>query len=181
MTNVEALKNLVNALSGTPDGNTNAELIDKIASLIKDGALVELPETTVSDNGMILGVEQGEWAKIRPDKFPFIIPVNFDPSSPLSGTVAFDSDKSADAMTALRAGRPICVQIVGAEHNLAPVSGISCYSMADYSDTNPDHWDAILDVEANLIEGSAGAITSIGVMNIDLAHNTWTASMKLFN
>lgn len=121
---------------------------------------------------------------IRPaesDKFPFIIPVNFDPSSPLSGTVAFDSDKSADAMTALRAGRPICVQLVGAEHNLAPVSGISCFSMADYEDTNPDHWDAILNVEANLIEGSAGAITSIGVMRIDLSHNTWTASMKLFN
>lgn len=181
MTNVEALKNLVNALSGTPNGNTNAELIDKIASLIKDGALVELPETTVSDNGMVLEVEQGKWTKKRPDKFPFIIPINFDPSSPLSGTVAFDSDKSADAMTALRAGRPICVQQVGAETNLSPISGMTCLSTADYSDTNPDHWDIIAYARANLFEISGGAVTSLSVIEINLQTNTWTASIKLFN
>ena len=181
MTNVEALKNLVNALSGTPNGNTNAELIDKIASLIKDGALVELPETTVSDNGMVLEVEQGKWTKKRPDKFPFIIPINFDPSSPLSGTVAFDSDKSADAMTALRAGRPICVQIVGVETNLIPISYMICLNSADITDTDPDHWDRIAYVHAYQFESHEAAITSLDVIEISLLANDWTASMKLFN
>ena len=122
---------------------------------------------------------------IRPaesDKFPFIIPINYDPSSPLSGTVAFDSDKSADAMTALRAGRLICVQLVGdADHRLVPVTCMSCFNTANNSDTNPDHWDAIFNVEAIQIEWAAGAITSINVISIELVHNTWTASVALFN
>lgn len=121
---------------------------------------------------------------IRPaesDKFPFIIPINFDPSSPLSGTVAFDSDKRADAMTALRAGRPICVQIVGEEHNLVPVTYMSCYNHADFSITDPDQWDSIFSVEATRISGSEGTIVSISDIDINLNNNTWTASMKLFN
>lgn len=115
------------------------------------------------------------------DKFPFIIPLNFDSSSPLSGTVAFDSDKSADAMTALRAGRPICVQPVGAETNLALISSMTCLSTADYSDTDPDHWDIIAYARANLFECSGGAVTSLSVIEINLLTNAWTASMKLFN
>lgn len=123
---------------------------------------------------------------IRPaesDKFPFIIPINFDPSSPLSGTVAFDSDKSADAMTALRAGRPICVQmqIVGEEYALTPVTYMTCCNHADYSITDPDQWDSIIRVKASLITVSEGAIVSIGVMDINLTRNTWTAYRKLFN
>lgn len=121
---------------------------------------------------------------IRPaesDKFPFIIPVNFDSSSPLSGTVAFDSDKSADAMTALRAGRPICVQLVGTANNLALISNMTCLSSADYSDTDPDHWDIIAFARVNLFESSGGAVTSLAVMEINLLTNAWTASMKLFN
>ena len=121
---------------------------------------------------------------IRPaesDKFPFIIPINFDPSSPLSGTVAFDSDKSADAMTALRAGRPICVQVVGVETNLIPISYMICMNSADIADTDPDHWDKIAYVHAYQFESHEAAITSLEVIEINLLANDWTASMKLFN
>jgi hypothetical protein len=115
------------------------------------------------------------------DKFPFIIPINFDPDSPLSGTVAFTSDKSADAMLALRAGRPICVQLVGQETNLVPISYMTCLNSADNSDTDPAHWNIIALARANLSSSSEGAVIWFAVMDINLRTNTWTSSRAFFN
>lgn len=122
---------------------------------------------------------------IRPaesDKFPFIIPINYDPSSPLSGTVAFDSDKRADAMTALRAGRLICGQLVGQEGALIPIVYMICSKDSDPTDTDPDHWNVVANVRGALYTTNAeGAITGISIMDIDLYTNTWRGYERIFN
>lgn len=122
---------------------------------------------------------------IRPaesDKFPFIIPINFDPSSPLSGTVAFTTDKRADAMTALREGRLICGQIVGEEHNLVPATYIICSKDSDPADTDPDHWNVVNHVQGILYAtNTESAIINISVVDIDLVTNTWRGYARIFN
>lgn len=122
---------------------------------------------------------------IRPaesDKFPFIIPINLDPSSPFSGTVAFTADKRADAMTALREGRLICGQIVGEERNLIPITYINCSKDSDPTDTDPDHWNVVNNVRGVLYTTDTGnAITGISIVDIDLNTNTWSGYVRIFN
>lgn len=66
MTNIEALKKLYVALGGTAsnvaNATTSAEVIDAIAT-IAAGAGIELPAVTKSDNGDVLTVVEGKWAK----------------------------------------------------------------------------------------------------------------------
>lgn len=66
MTNVDALKNLYVALGGDADdftATTNAEAIDAIASVVPDAFASVLPAVTSEDNGDILKVVEGKWAK----------------------------------------------------------------------------------------------------------------------
>ena len=66
MTNVDALKKLYVALGGDADdftATTNAEAIDAIASVVPDAFASVLPAVTSEDNGDILKVVEGKWAK----------------------------------------------------------------------------------------------------------------------
>lgn len=67
MLTVDALYALYVALGGdVADINTKTtipECINAIATLIEGGALKELPKVTSSDNGKVLSVVNGKWAK----------------------------------------------------------------------------------------------------------------------
>lgn len=66
MTNVEALKKVYVALGGDADdftATTNPEAIDLIASVVSAAVAPELPAVTSEDNGDILKVVDGVWAK----------------------------------------------------------------------------------------------------------------------
>lgn len=66
MTNVEALKKVYVALGGDADdftATTNPEAIDLIASVVSAAVAPELPAVTSEDNGDILKVVDGAWAK----------------------------------------------------------------------------------------------------------------------
>jgi hypothetical protein len=66
MTNVEALKKVYVALGGDADdftATTNPEAIDLIASAVSAAVAPELPAVTSADNGDILKVVDGVWAK----------------------------------------------------------------------------------------------------------------------
>ena len=66
MTVVDALKNLYVALGGTASDvaniSTNADMINAIAT-VAASAGIELPAVTSSDNGDVLTVVSGKWAK----------------------------------------------------------------------------------------------------------------------
>ena len=65
MTNVDALKKLYVALGGKASDvaalDTSAEVIDAIATVA--ASTIELPAVTASDNGDVLTVVSGKWAK----------------------------------------------------------------------------------------------------------------------
>ena len=66
MTNVEALKNIFVALGGSEDdfvAPTNADAINLIADALPDAFSAVLPAVTAEDNGSILKVVDGKWAK----------------------------------------------------------------------------------------------------------------------
>lgn len=69
MTNVDALKALYVALGGDADDVAEvdqiAEMITALQSVVPTGS--GLPEVTAEDNGDILSVVDGEWAKAKPD------------------------------------------------------------------------------------------------------------------
>ena len=62
-----ALQNLYVALGGTAsdvaDINIIPDMINAIATLISSGATAELPKVTSTDNGKVLTVVSGKWAK----------------------------------------------------------------------------------------------------------------------
>lgn len=62
-----ALQNLYVALGGTASDvaeiNIIPDMINAIATLISGGATAELPKVTSSDNGKVLTVVSGKWAK----------------------------------------------------------------------------------------------------------------------
>lgn len=75
MTNVEALKLLYVALGGeatdVADVNTIADMIVKIASAV--GSTIELPAVSGADNGNVLTVVDGKWAKAEvPSDLPAV-------------------------------------------------------------------------------------------------------------
>ena len=64
MTNVEALKNLFEAMGGDPDdfnADINPEAINLLAGLV---ATAVLPAVTAADDGKILKVVDGAWAAV---------------------------------------------------------------------------------------------------------------------
>lgn len=66
MTTVEALKDLYVALGGTASNftaTTNAEAIELVAGVAGTAVGAELPKVTSSDNGKVLTVVSGKWAK----------------------------------------------------------------------------------------------------------------------
>ena len=69
---ISALKALYDALGGTlsniPDGATNADVIEAIAAQIDEGGGGggSLPAVTSDDNGDVLTVVEGTWAKAAP-------------------------------------------------------------------------------------------------------------------
>ena len=67
MTNVEALKALYVALGGSAadvaDMTTSAEVISALATIVPTAIAAELPKVTASDNGKVLTVVSGKWAK----------------------------------------------------------------------------------------------------------------------
>jgi hypothetical protein len=67
MTNVEALKALYVALGGSAadvaDKTTSAEVISALATIAPTAIAAELPKVTASDNGKVLTVVSGKWAK----------------------------------------------------------------------------------------------------------------------
>lgn len=66
MTNLEALKDVLEALGGDADdlpaGATNADVIEAIATAIPTALASVLPEVTAANNGAVLKVADGEWA-----------------------------------------------------------------------------------------------------------------------
>lgn len=64
---LDALRALYVALGGTASDVANLviipDLINAIATLISSGATAELPKVTSSDNGKVLTVVSGKWAK----------------------------------------------------------------------------------------------------------------------
>lgn len=66
-TTVEALKNLYAALGGTAadvaDITLIPDMINALATYIQQGGAAELPKVTSSDNGKVLTVVSGKWAK----------------------------------------------------------------------------------------------------------------------
>lgn len=75
MTNVEALKTLYTALGGkaadVTDVNTVADMIVKIATVA--ASTIELPAVTGADNGNVLTVVSGKWAKAAiPSQLPAV-------------------------------------------------------------------------------------------------------------
>lgn len=66
MTNVEALKEVFVALGGSAEdftAETNDEAIHLISTVIAAAISAELPTVTASDNGKVLTVVAGKWAK----------------------------------------------------------------------------------------------------------------------
>ena len=66
MTNLEALKDVYEALGGDADdlaaGATNADVIAAIADVIPTALAGVLPEVTAANNGAVLKVADGKWA-----------------------------------------------------------------------------------------------------------------------
>ena len=62
MTIVQALKNLVTAFGGTSTAKTASEAIEDVATAVEAGGS-GLPSVTSTDNGDILKVVEGAWAK----------------------------------------------------------------------------------------------------------------------
>ena len=64
---IDALRNLYVALGGDAADVANLniipDLINAIATLISSGTTAELPKVTSSDNGKVLTVVSGKWAK----------------------------------------------------------------------------------------------------------------------
>lgn len=64
---LDALRALYIALGGTASDVADLviipDLINAIATLISSGATTELPKVTSSDNGKVLTVVSGKWAK----------------------------------------------------------------------------------------------------------------------
>lgn len=80
-TTVEALKGLYAALGGTAsdvaDITVIPDAIDAITTLISGGALKELPTVNTTDNGDILTVSAGKWAKGEiPSQLPAVTAEN---------------------------------------------------------------------------------------------------------
>ena len=72
MTNLEAFKALYVAFGGSADDvadlNTTAEVVGALATIVPSAVGAELPKVTSSDNGKVLTVVSGKWAKAaRPD------------------------------------------------------------------------------------------------------------------
>lgn len=67
MTNVEALREVYKALGGNGaninDSDTIASALVKIADVAKTATAAELPKVTATDNGKVLTVVSGKWAK----------------------------------------------------------------------------------------------------------------------
>lgn len=66
MLNIDALKNVYVALGGDADdftATTNDEAINLVAAVIPSAFASVLPTVTAEDNGDILKVVDGEWAK----------------------------------------------------------------------------------------------------------------------
>lgn len=75
MTNVEALKAVYTALGGTASDvaeiNTIAEMIAAIATAVSK--TIELPAVSAADNGSVLTVVSGKWAKAAiPSQLPAV-------------------------------------------------------------------------------------------------------------
>lgn len=75
MTNVEALKKVYKALGGDVDDvvdiTTTAEMIAAIATAV--ASTIELPAVTSADNGNVLTVVSGKWAKAAiPSQLPAV-------------------------------------------------------------------------------------------------------------
>ena len=69
MTNIEALKKVYIALGGDADdfnATTNPEAIDLVASAVAAAVAPELPEVTAANDGDMLKVVDGKWAKFTP-------------------------------------------------------------------------------------------------------------------
>ena len=64
---ITALQNLYVALGGTAsdvaDITIIPDMINAIATLVSSGATAELPKVTSTDNGKVLTVVSGKWAK----------------------------------------------------------------------------------------------------------------------
>lgn len=70
-TTVNALKNLYVALGGDADDVANINLIPDMINAIATvaaGAGIELPKVTAADNGDVLLVDNGKWAKAAAPK-----------------------------------------------------------------------------------------------------------------
>ena len=66
MTNLEALKALYIALGGRAQDFTateNADAIAQIATVARTAVSAELPKVSSTDNGKVLTVVSGKWAK----------------------------------------------------------------------------------------------------------------------
>lgn len=70
MDNVTALKNLYASLGGNPedvaDVSQISDMIEAVSTVAAEAVASELPEVSAADNGDLLGVSAGAWAKVSP-------------------------------------------------------------------------------------------------------------------
>lgn len=67
MTTIDALKNLYVELGGNLENVENINVIPKMIDALSEiaGSTIELPGVTAEDNGDVLTVVEGEWAKAK--------------------------------------------------------------------------------------------------------------------
>ena len=111
---ITALKKLVTSFSGNAESNNAVDLVDEFADIASSAIEKELPDVSISDNGKILGVENGTWNKIDApsgggaEQFVFSISDNMDDSQ---GTCT-STKNATEIKAAITAGNIIVAKII---------------------------------------------------------------------
>lgn len=118
MTTVSALKNLYVKLGGNlsdvAEINTVAEMIEAVKTVAGEGGGSDLPAVSSDDNGDILAVVEGAWAKVTPSSevlvVPYAITIDEETHNPSATTdVAY-----SDILAAINANKAIIANVTGA-------------------------------------------------------------------
>lgn len=133
MTTIEALQNLYEALGGEPSAveniNTIPAMLSEISEQLSGGS--GLPDVTAEDDGKVLSVVDGEWAKATLDK-------NYNKiyrATISSSTVTLlDNVKPREILNEFRNGKNVKVYIDGEFYSLTKhTSEYVTFSLVTYS------------------------------------------------
>ena len=110
----DALKKLINTLGGTytADDDTVSELLEQVdAAFAGGGGGSSLPEVTSDDNGDVLTVVEGAWAKATPKNNEFVVTYTVTESE---GAMSATCDKEySDIVSAIEDGKQIVCKFAG--------------------------------------------------------------------